>query len=71
MIGRGERLILTGYTDYLHLRLEPFVADGVRPEKYIEQRITWEALAGSVIDLVPRVIGTMSERLSRPPSDPT
>lgn len=64
-IGRGERMVLTGYDDVLHIRLEPFVVDGMRPEKYVEQRVTWEALEHAIVDLFPQLVGAMRDALNR------
>lgn len=69
-IGRGERMVLTGYDDVLHIRLEPFVVDGMRPAKSIDQRVTWEALEHAVVDLFPHLVGSLREKLASEPTPP-
>lgn len=72
-IGRGERMVLTGYDDVLEIRLEPFSVDALRPEKFISRQITWTALTYAAMDLFGHTVGAMRERLTvsdRPPQRP-
>jgi hypothetical protein len=65
MIGRGERLVLTGYDDVLHVRLE-----WERSDRRIDRRIAWIALENAVVggnELLAQLIADMREKLAMPP----
>jgi non-homologous end joining protein Ku len=59
VIGRGERLVLTGFEDALHVRLESFAM-----VREVERNISWDLLEKAVVDILPQTIGAMREQLN-------
>ena len=67
MIGKGERLVLTGRADALYIRLESLNEDGMKANRHISRAISWELLAQAIVDILSQTVGAMREQLQRCP----
>lgn len=56
MIGRGEKLVLTGKRYVLYLEFE-------RGDYCTERRLTWQAIQSATIDLVQYTVGAMRQEV--------